>query len=99
MGGGFGKGLWLGLAHGGILSFITKGREFWNLRKTTSDSYKTKLAVDHEKIEYPKSDGKLTFDLLENLQRSGTYHDHDQPSHLKIKEGKMHANQKSLKEF
>jgi electron-transferring-flavoprotein dehydrogenase len=27
----------------------------------------------------------LTFDLLTNLQRSGTYHEDDQPSHLRIK--------------
>lgn len=29
-------------------------------------------------IEYnTKKDGKLTFDLLENLSRSGTNHEHD----------------------
>jgi len=27
----------------------------------------------------------LTFDLLTNLQRAGTYHEDDQPSHLRIK--------------
>jgi electron-transferring-flavoprotein dehydrogenase len=36
---------------------------------------------------------------LENLQRSGTYHDHDQPSHLKIKTGKEEVSQRSLKEY
>lgn len=36
---------------------------------------------------YPKHDGKITFDLLTNLTRSGTNHDHDQPSHLRIKAG------------
>jgi electron-transferring-flavoprotein dehydrogenase len=36
-------------------------------------------------IEYPAPDGVLTFDLLTNLQRSGTYHAEDQPSHLRIK--------------
>jgi electron-transferring-flavoprotein dehydrogenase len=41
----------------------------------------------HKEIEYPKHDGVLSFDLLTNLTRSGTNHDHDQPSHLKIKEG------------
>lgn len=38
---------------------------------------------------YPKPDDKLTFDLLTNLTRSGTNHDHDQPSHLRIKEGML----------
>jgi electron-transferring-flavoprotein dehydrogenase len=38
----------------------------------------------HKPIEYPKKDGVLTFDILDNLARSGTNHDHDQPSHLKV---------------
>ena len=29
--------------------------------------------------------GVLSFDILTNLQRSGTNHDHDQPAHLRIK--------------
>jgi len=45
------------------------------------------LKEDHKPIDYPKHDGKLTFDLLTNLTRSGTSHDHDQPSHLVIKDG------------
>lgn len=36
-------------------------------------------------VQYPKPDGEVSFDLLTNLQRSGTYHDDDQPAHLKIK--------------
>jgi electron-transferring-flavoprotein dehydrogenase len=43
------------------------------------------MAKDFTPIEYPKPDGKLTFDLLSNLQRSGTNHNHDQPPHLQIK--------------
>jgi electron-transferring-flavoprotein dehydrogenase len=39
-------------------------------------------------IIYPKPDGKLSFDLLSNLQRSGTTHEADQPSHLHIQPGK-----------
>jgi electron-transferring-flavoprotein dehydrogenase len=39
-------------------------------------------------LEY---DGELTFDLLTNLQRAGTFHDHDQPSHLRIKPEKRHV--------
>jgi len=36
-------------------------------------------------IEYPKPDGKISFELLENLARSGTNHEDDQPSHLTLK--------------
>lgn len=50
-------------------------------------------------IQYPKHDRKLTFDLLDNLARSGTNHDHDQPSHLVVKKGKQEIPLKSLKKF
>ena len=49
-----------------------------------SDSEKTKPAAECEEIVYPKPDGKLSFELLSNLSRSGTNHE-DQPSHLRIK--------------
>lgn len=82
---GFEKGLWFGLAHGGIIMNLTKGKEPWTWRHTKKDCDSTVPKSQAKKIEYPKHDGKLTFDLLTNLQRSGTNHEHDQPSHLKIK--------------
>lgn len=54
----------------------------------TEETYEQKL--------YPKNDGVVTFDILESVARSGTQHDHDQPSHLKIKPGLETANQESL---
>jgi electron-transferring-flavoprotein dehydrogenase len=85
--GGFTKGLYFGLGHGGFTQFITKGKEPWTLSTKVPDSAKTEPKSKHKPIEYPKPDGKITFDLLTNLTRSGTNHDHDQPSHLKIKQG------------
>jgi len=41
----------------------------------------------------------LTFDLLTNLQRSGTNHDHDQPAHLKIKPGMEDAPLHSFQKY
>merc|ERR1719401_2050664 len=73
--------------YGGLQSFITGGKEPFNWRSKTSDSKDTVMAAKEEKIEYPKPDGTLSFDLLGNLQRSGVNHEHDQPSHLKIKPG------------
>jgi electron-transferring-flavoprotein dehydrogenase len=84
--GGFDKGLWAGLVHGRIIA-TTKGKEPWTLKHTVKDSDSTKSKDQYKPIEYPKKDGVLTFDLLTNLARSGTNHDHDQPSHLKIKPG------------
>ncbi len=84
--GGFDKGLWFGLMHGRIIS-STKGKEPWTLKHKVKDSDATLPKDNFKPIEYPKKDGKLTFDLLTNLSRSGTNHEHDQPSHLKIKAG------------
>lgn len=82
-----------GLAHGFLTTMILRGKEFWNIRNLERDSYKIEPASQHtvtlfphrQPIEYEKPDGIYTFDLLENLSRSGTHHDHDQPSHLRIK--------------
>ena len=74
--GGFDGGLWFGLAHGALVS-LTKGKEPWTLKHKTSDSESTKPKENFSPIEYPKKDGKITFDLLTNLTRSGTNHDHD----------------------
>ncbi|WP_133408703.1 electron transfer flavoprotein-ubiquinone oxidoreductase [Parashewanella tropica] len=35
-------------------------------------------------IDYPKPDGKLTFDKLSSVYLSNTYHEEDQPCHLKL---------------
>ena len=84
--GGFDKGLWFGLAHGRVIA-STRGKEPWTLKHRVRDSETTKPKENFTPIEYPKKDGKITFDLLTNLMRSGTNHEHDQPSHLKIKSG------------
>ena len=75
--GGFDKGLYRGMIHGGLTMHITKGKEPWTLAHKKKDSETTEPCSNHKEIKYPKPDGKLTFDLLTNLTRSGTNHDHD----------------------
>lgn len=74
-----------GLAYSGIAAHILKGREPWTFEHTVRDADKTMEATHFDPISYPNPDGILTFDLLTNLQRSGTYHNDDQVVHLKIK--------------
>ena len=89
-----------GLAYTGLAAHITKGKEPWTLDHTTPDSKTTKPSKEFEPIDYPAPDSKLTFDLLTNLQRSGTYHAEDQPAHLRIKpESKEFAESISHQEF
>jgi electron-transferring-flavoprotein dehydrogenase len=40
-------------------------------------------------IEYPKPDGKLTFDRLSSVYISNTDHDDDQPCHLTLKDDQV----------
>jgi electron-transferring-flavoprotein dehydrogenase len=44
------------------------------------------LCLCSKPIAYPKPDGKISFELLDNLARSGTNHEHDQPVHLTLKD-------------
>jgi len=73
------------MAHSAFTSFISKGKEPWTLHHHTKDCDSTREAKHYSPKEYPKKDGKLTFDILTNLQRANTYHEPDEPSHLKIK--------------
>lgn len=82
--GAFHKGHYAGFINAGLTGHITKGKEPWTFRNDLPDSAKTEPASNFSPIKYSSPDGKLTFDILTNLARSGTNHE-DQPSHLKIK--------------
>jgi electron-transferring-flavoprotein dehydrogenase len=98
--GAFEHGLLPGLAYSAASAFVLKGREPWTFHNKTPDYAKTKPAAECPKIEYPKPDGVISFDLLTNLTLSGTGHNDDQPSHLKIKPGKEKcASSVSLKTY
>jgi electron-transferring-flavoprotein dehydrogenase len=54
-----------------------------------TDAAATGLAKDFKSIDYPKPDGKLSFDRLTNIAFSGTNHDPDQPCHLTLKDASV----------
>lgn len=68
----FHYGLLPGMIHTAFSCFITRGSEPWTLTNSVKDSDRTLPASKCQEINYPKADGKLTFDLLTNLQRSGS---------------------------
>ena len=59
---------------------------FGTLRHKKSDAAATGLAADFKPIDYPKPDGKLSFDRLTNVAFSFTNHDEAQPAHLVLKD-------------
>ena len=56
----------------------------WKHGKT--DAQATGKAADFKPIDYPKPDGKLSFDRLTNVAFSFTNHEESQPCHLKLKD-------------
>ncbi|MEL6949624.1 MAG: electron transfer flavoprotein-ubiquinone oxidoreductase [Pseudomonadota bacterium] len=63
---------------------IFRGKWPITLRNKTPD-YATLLPADQApRIEYPKPDGKITFDRLSSVFLSSTNHEEDQPSHLHL---------------
>ncbi|WP_371157459.1 electron transfer flavoprotein-ubiquinone oxidoreductase [Jannaschia sp. 2305UL9-9] len=54
-----------------------------------SDAEATETHFGHQPIDYPKPDGKLSFDRLTNVAFSFTNHEESQPAHLKLKDPKV----------
>lgn len=81
---GFRWGLWVGMAHAAFQTF--GGWMFPYTLKNHADHAQLKKADQCKPIEYPKPDGKLTFDRLTSVQLTNTYHAEDQPSHLVLKD-------------
>ena len=63
---------------------IFNGKLPWTLTDPKPDHAQMKPAADCKKIDYPKPDGKLTFDKLSSVFLSSTNHAEDQPCHLKL---------------
>ncbi|XP_053487770.1 electron transfer flavoprotein-ubiquinone oxidoreductase, mitochondrial [Ictalurus furcatus] len=78
-------GLYGGMLYTGIFYWILRGKEPWTLKHCGTDAAQLKPAKDCTPIEYPKPDGKISFDLLSSVALSGTNHEHDQPPHLTLK--------------
>ncbi|MDP2561068.1 electron transfer flavoprotein-ubiquinone oxidoreductase [Psychrobium sp. 1_MG-2023] len=55
-----------------------------NLKDNALDHAQLELASEANKIEYPKPDGKLSFDKLSSVFLSNTYHEEDQRCHLTL---------------
>ncbi|XP_055339945.1 electron transfer flavoprotein-ubiquinone oxidoreductase, mitochondrial-like [Paramacrobiotus metropolitanus] len=75
-------GVYGGLAYTGLFYVGLRGLEPWTFAHGGPDYQKLKPASECKPIEYPKPDGKLSFDLLTSVALTGTNHDHDQPPHL-----------------
>ena len=79
-----------------LASLIVGGIDMWianifginilgTMKHGKSDAKSTKPAKNFSEIQYPKPDGKISFDRLTNVSFSGTNHEENQPCHLHLK--------------
>ncbi len=76
----------LGSAYAFIDLNIFNGRLPWTLSDPKPDHRQLKAVSECNKIDYPKPDGKLSFDKLSSVFLSNTNHEEDQPCHLTLKD-------------
>jgi len=81
---GFSKGLWFGLFNAALETYLLRGKAPWTLHHH-ADHEQLGKATEYPKIDYPKPDGKITFDRLSSVFISNTNHEENQPVHLKLK--------------
>ena len=84
-------GLYGGILYSGLEAYLFRGKTPWTLKHKGPDYTATKPASECQKIEYPKPDGRLSFDILTSVSRSGTNHEEDQPSHLHVEDWDAHT--------
>ena len=76
-------GLWPGVAYSALDTYVLRGHAPWTLGHR-ADHTTLRPAADCAPINYPRPDGKLTFDRLSSVFLSNTNHEEDQPVHLRL---------------
>jgi len=81
----FRLGLWGGLAYSAFDTFVLRGRAPWTFHHHPDHSQLIR-ASQAPHIDYPRPDGKVSFDRLSSVFISNTNHEEDQPAHLKLRD-------------
>lgn len=82
---GFQHGFWRGSLHAALE--IAAGNRFWRSRVDATADYQQMKRVSEVALPSTarfRPDGRFTFDKLTDVYHSGTHHEEDQPSHLRI---------------
>jgi electron-transferring-flavoprotein dehydrogenase len=92
----FKKGLYVGSLMTGIEHWLLPRLGIksppWTIRHTVPDHATLLPAAQCKKIEYPKPDGKITFDKLSSVFVSNTNHEENQPAHLTLRDASVPVN-------
>ena len=85
----FSWGLILGILFTGIDQILFRGKIPFTLKHKHAD-HETLLSADKaKKINYPKPDGKISFDKTSSVSLTGTNHRENQPVHLQLKDSTL----------
>ncbi len=84
-----GKGLYVGAFMVGLEQKVLGGKFPWTLHNRKADHEHLRPASEFQPIDYPKPDGKLTFDRLSSVFVSNTNHEENQPAHLTLKDASV----------
>ena len=82
---GFHRGLWWGLFLAALESYLFRGKAPWTFGHH-ADHEQLGHKDDYSKIDYPKPDGEISFDRNSSVYLSGTYHEENQPAHLRLRD-------------
>lgn len=80
----FQYGLLPGLAYAALDTYIFRGKAPWTLHTKHPDNECLTLAAHAKKIDYPKHDNKITFDISTSVFAAMVEYREDQPCHLKL---------------
>jgi len=80
------KGLYSGTLMVGVEQTLLGGKFPWTLHHRHADHECLRPASECRPVDYPKPDGKLTFDRLSSVFISNTNHEENQPCHLVLKD-------------
>jgi len=83
------KGLVTGAVLWGVDQIVFRGKAPWTLHRKQADHQKLLPAAECTPIDYPRPDGKITFDKLSSVFLSNTNHEENQPAHLTLKDASV----------
>ncbi len=85
----FKKGRTVATLMTGVEQWLLKGKMPWTLHHSKPDHACLQPAAECARIDYPKPDGKITFDRLSSVFISNTNHDENEPVHLTLKDASI----------
>jgi len=86
-------GVYGGILWSGLEAFVLRGKAPYTLHHKSTDAAATEAADKFSPIDYPKPDGKLSFDILTSVSRTNTNHEENSRIHLEVQDRQKYTSQ------